>query len=155
MFSSFIPLPFFIFLECYKIFRARKYARERCSVRNPPLMELNETVSMNSSFLFFVAVTVFIKICLVDELKFYKFKRLIDSKKISSQNKAFFILKKEILMKKEEKIKIKKSYFSSSKLDSPLVIKKAKNARLSQRTPDLCDNILYEVQGFELLPDEK
>ena len=43
----------------------------------------------------------------------------------------------------------------ASKLDSPLVIKKAKNARLSQRTPDLCDNILYEVQGFELLPDEK
>ena len=43
----------------------------------------------------------------------------------------------------------------ASKLDSQLVIKKAKNARLSQRTPDLCDKILYEVQGFELLPDEK
>ena len=73
MFSSSIPLPFFIFLECYKIFRARKYARERCSVRNPSLMELNEIVSMNLTFLFFVTVTISMKICLVDELKFYKF----------------------------------------------------------------------------------
>ena len=41
----------------------------------------------------------------------------------------------------------------ASKLDSTLVVKKATDNRHSQRTPELCDKILFEVQGFELLPD--
>ena len=41
----------------------------------------------------------------------------------------------------------------ASKLDSTLVVKKATDNRHSQRTPELCDKILFEVQGFEVLPD--
>ena len=43
----------------------------------------------------------------------------------------------------------------ASKLDSALVVKKAGQCRLSQRTPEFCDKILYEIQGYEILPDEK
>lgn len=41
----------------------------------------------------------------------------------------------------------------ASKLDKALVIKKATGSRSSQRTPEMCDKILYEIQGFEILED--
>jgi hypothetical protein len=43
----------------------------------------------------------------------------------------------------------------ASKIDPGLVVKKAGQCRLSQRTPEFCDKILYEIQGYEILPDEK
>ena len=42
----------------------------------------------------------------------------------------------------------------ASKLDSPLVVRKANENRLSQRTPELCDKILFEITGFEVLDDK-
>jgi hypothetical protein len=43
----------------------------------------------------------------------------------------------------------------ASRIDPGLVVKKAGQCRLSQRSPEFCDKILYEIQGFEILPDEK
>lgn len=42
----------------------------------------------------------------------------------------------------------------ASKLDPGIVEKKAGQCRLSQRTPEYCDKILYEIQGYEILTDE-
>jgi hypothetical protein len=41
----------------------------------------------------------------------------------------------------------------ASKLDKSLVIQKATGNRLSQRTTEMCDKILYEIQGFEILEE--
>jgi hypothetical protein len=41
----------------------------------------------------------------------------------------------------------------ASKLDKLLVIQKATGNRLSQRTTEMCDKILYEIQGFEILEE--
>ncbi len=40
---------------------------------------------------------------------------------------------------------------AANEIDRPLVLKKAENNRLSHRSPVLCDKLIVEVQGFEIL----
>ena len=41
----------------------------------------------------------------------------------------------------------------AGKIDPILVVKKAEENRLSQRTTDFCDRIIFEVKGIEVLND--
>jgi hypothetical protein len=41
---------------------------------------------------------------------------------------------------------------TASTIDKDLVLKKAADNRLSHRSPQLCDRIVVEVQGYEILP---
>ena len=43
----------------------------------------------------------------------------------------------------------------AGKIDPALTIKKALINRVSHRTSEYCDKVLYEIQGFELLDDGK
>ena len=41
----------------------------------------------------------------------------------------------------------------AGKIDPSLVVKKAEQNRLSQRTTDFCDRIVFEVKGIQVLSD--
>ena len=46
-----------------------------------------------------------------------------------------------------------RTIIQASKLDKTLVIKKAENNRMCHRTPIMCDKVLIEVTGVEILED--
>ena len=43
----------------------------------------------------------------------------------------------------------------AGKIDPALTVKKAVINRVSHRTSEYCDKVLYEIQGFEVLDDGK
>ena len=68
MFSSSIPLPFCYILRVLQNIPSSQVRTRKMFSPQPSFNGIKW-----NSFLFFVTVTVFMKICLVDELKFYKF----------------------------------------------------------------------------------
>ena len=40
-----------------------------------------------------------------------------------------------------------------ARIDKPLLLKKAGLNRGSHRTPDMCDKIIFEVQGYQVLDE--
>jgi hypothetical protein len=43
----------------------------------------------------------------------------------------------------------------AGKIDPALTVKKALINRVSHRTTEYCDKVMYEIRGFEVLDDEK